>query len=92
MLNKIQAETNILAEFDIYGINPKKECSIPMLVGNVRSVLVDEKGNKSSEIDMLAYFALTNKVPLIIGFKDLLSNFRVCFDQNNDDAFIVVEE
>jgi len=86
MWNEI--DVRILTDYEIHGINPRKECSISVLVGRVDALFVDENGNQSGEIDMLAYLALTNKVPLLVGFKDLLSNFRVCFDQNNDEAFI----
>ena len=47
MWNEIDAE--ILTDYEILGINPKKECSISVLVGKVNAVIVDEKGNKEKE-------------------------------------------
>lgn len=88
----LEADTRILAEHDVYGINPREECSIPMLVGNIKSILVDEEGNQSRENEFLAYLALTNKIPLILGFKDLLSNFSLCFEQETGSAFIEIKE
>lgn len=38
------------------------------------------------------YFALTDEIPLIVGFKDLLSRFKIECDYKNKDAFIMTEE
>jgi len=84
--NEIDAE--VLTDYEIQGINPRKECSIPVLVGKVKAIILDEKGKQSEELDILAYLALTNKVPLLVGFKGMLSNFKVFFDQHNNNAFI----
>ncbi len=85
-----ESVVNILAEHEIYGINPREECSVPMLVGYIKCMLVDENGNKTSEFEILSYFSLTNKIPLIIGFKGLLSNFNICLNQRNNVAFMEV--
>jgi len=37
---------------------------------------------------MTAFLALTDEVPLIIGFKDNLSEFMVCFNRKKDIAFL----
>ncbi|MCK4613253.1 MAG: hypothetical protein KAU14_00495 [Thermoplasmata archaeon] len=88
MWNEIN--TRIVTDYEIFGLSHRKECLISVLVGKVTALIVDEKGNHSDELDTFAYLALTNKVPLIIGFKGLLSNFKVCFDQEKDNAFIEV--
>lgn len=68
-------------------INPKPECSIPIIIGKVKCVLLDERGNQTKETEIHAYLALTDEVPLILGFKDLLTEFRLCFSYP-DEAWI----
>ncbi len=56
-----------------------------MIIGKVNCILLDEYDNKSRELAIHAYLAMTDEVPLILGFKDLLSKFRVCFDYGEND-------
>jgi len=44
-------------------------------------------GNQTKETEIHAYLALTDEVPLILGFKDLLTEFRLCFSYP-DEAWI----
>jgi hypothetical protein len=48
---------------------------------------LDEEGNQSKELEVLCYFALSNLVPLIVGFRDILENFKVYFDYKDNIAF-----
>ena len=82
------AKTELLAEHEVYGINPSKECRIPVKVGKIKGVLVDEEENQSGEIEMLSYLALTTKIPVILGFKDLLTEFKICLDYSENEAFL----
>jgi len=82
------AKTELLVEHEVYGINPSKECRIPVKVGKIMGVLVDEEENQSGEIEMLSYLALTTKIPVILGFKDLLTEFKICFDYGENEAWI----
>ena len=76
-----------IARHSVKGIIPKKECSIEVIIGKIKLKLIDEE-NESDEMEIYAYLAMTDEVPLIIGFKDLLSRFRVCFDYGENEAFI----
>ena len=71
----------------VQGINPKPECAIPIIIGKVKCILLDETGNQTKETDIHAYLALTDAVPLILGFTDLLSVFRLSFNYP-DEAWI----
>jgi len=73
---------------EIKGINPKEECSIPVNVGKVKCSLLDRDDNITKELNIFAFLALTDEVPLIIGFKNLLSEFKVSFDYREKEAFI----
>jgi hypothetical protein len=80
-------ETTILTEQEIRGINPRKECTLPALIGKTKCILLDEEGNQSKELEVLCYFALSNLVPLIVGFRDILEKFKVYFDYKDNTAF-----
>ncbi|PKP56299.1 MAG: hypothetical protein CVT88_02410 [Candidatus Altiarchaeales archaeon HGW-Altiarchaeales-1] len=86
------SDVKILAEHRAYGINTKEECTIPVKVGKVKCILVDEEGNQSEEMEILSYLALTNTVPIILGFKDLLERFKLCFDFYEKEAWIEQKE
>jgi hypothetical protein len=62
------------------GINARPECQIPASLGRVRCFLTDETGQLSPELNVPSFLAKTDRVPLILGFANLLSRFRVCFD------------
>jgi hypothetical protein len=74
--------------FDIQGISSRAECRVPCDVGKITAQFIDESGNASKELKMTAFLALTDEVPLIIGFKDILSEFNVCFNRKKDIAFL----
>jgi len=80
--------TKKTGSFDIQGISSKKECRVPCGVGQITAQFIDELGNTSKELKITAFLALTDEVPLIIGFKDILSEFKACFNQKKDIAFL----
>jgi len=81
-------ETEILTDHEAYGINPGKECSIQVLVGKVKCILVDNENNQSDELEILSYLAITNKIPLIIGFRDVLENFDIHLNFKDKTAYL----
>ena len=46
-------------------------------VGRINIVLCDEYGNIGSEREIFAYFAFTDKIPSIIGFKNVLEQMTL---------------
>lgn len=72
----------------IQGIAAREECSIPVIIGKVYGQLLDEEGNQFKESEILSYLALTDEVPLIIGFKDLLDKFKGYFDYQGKEAYL----
>lgn len=57
---------------------------IPVNVGYVKAKLIDKDENESKEIKFLSYLAFTNKVPLILGMRNLLEEFdlHILFSKN----------
>jgi len=73
----IQSDVEILTDHEMRGIVEKPECSTHVSVGRINIVLCDEYGNISSEREIFAYFALTDKIPIIIGFKNVLEQMTL---------------
>lgn len=69
------------------GINDRPECRIPASLGKARCFLTDETGQLSPELNIPCFLAKTDRVPLILGFANLLSRFKICFDYEDDEAF-----
>lgn len=86
------AKVEHITDHYLQGVIPKKDCTIPVSIGRVSCVLLDRQGNVSSELEMLAYLALTDEIPLVLGFKDLLSRFKVCFDYDKREAYIEIKD
>jgi len=81
------ADVKRLGSHSVGGIISKQECVIPVIIGKVDIRLIDEE-NQTEKINIHAYLALTDEIPLIIGFKDVLSSFRICFDYKKDAAWL----
>ncbi len=75
-----------ISEHKIKGIQKSEECTIPVIVGKVICVLADRYGNVSEEMKIHAFLAKTDSVPLILGFKDLLSKFEINFNYKDRTA------
>ncbi len=84
----LDIDPEILAEHEIQGISPRKECTVPALVGNVKCVLIDDEANQSKELKILSYLALTNLVPLIIGFRNILEIFTFHSNYSINEAYL----
>ena len=61
---------------------------IPVKVGIIHCKLIDWEGNTTKERNIHSYLALTDRVPLIIGFKDLLAHYITYFDYQSKKAYI----
>ena len=85
-------DINVMANYEIKGLNPRRECAIPSIIGKVVCILSDDQGNQSEEIETISFLTYTNEIPLIIGFKNLLSKFKVCFDYAKEDAYLMEEK
>ena len=72
----------IIAEHKTSGIVPNE--NIPVNVGYITANIIDENGNISKDIKFLSYLEFTNKIPLILGMRDLLEKFNlhILFSQN----------
>jgi len=81
-------DVEILTDYRITGVVPKEGCSLPVKIGKLKCILLDKEGNQSKEMETIAYLPETSEVPLILGFKKLLENFRLTFDYRANHAFI----
>ena len=76
-------------DHSVQGIVPKKECSLPVKVSNIRGVLFDDELNHTNEVEFYAFCAMSDRVPLILGFKSLLERFTICFNISSGIAYLV---
>lgn len=76
-----------LGEYKMFGLSKKEECSIPVDIGKITCIIVDESGNQTNELDIFAFLAQTDQVPLILGFKGLLERLNVVFNFNKNIAY-----
>ncbi len=81
-------KTEIISDHYVRGLVPKPECKIDVKVGWVTGRIADEKGNLTPEIKFRAFLALTDNIPLIVGFKDLLEKYLIHIDPTANQAFI----
>jgi len=77
---------DVVAEHKMSGAVPDK--ILPVNVGYVKGKFIDEYGNESKEIRFLSYLTFTNKVPIILGIRDLLEKFDLCILFSQNKAYI----
>lgn len=84
-------ETSIIQElmpYSISGLVPNPECSLPVTIGHLTCRLLDEE-NITPPIPFKAYLAHTDKVPVILGFADMLERFHISIDFQKNNAFLL---
>lgn len=75
-------------EYRMFGIAKNDECGIPVEIGKVTCIIVDESGSQTKELNIVAFLAGTDKVPLIIGYKDVLEKINVVSRFSQDIAYV----
>ncbi len=78
----------LVEDAPIIGVSKRRACQIPASFGVVKGQLVDADGNASAVRSFRAYLASSDRVPLILGFADLLSEFPVHFDYRGREAWV----
>lgn len=86
-----ELDVRILADHFVRGLVPREECKIDVRVGWVKGRIVDKEGNSTPQVEFRAFLALTDSIPLIVGFKDLLDKLRLEIDPATGRAFIETE-
>ncbi len=87
--HKIWKNTNheILATHDIAGLNPNEECKLSVNVGRINIVILDEKKATNGR-RVFAFLGMRDDLPLVLGFKNLLSEFKICFNYQKREAYL----
>ncbi|MEM4298544.1 MAG: hypothetical protein QW815_09285 [Nitrososphaerota archaeon] len=52
------------------------------------AVFLDKLGNRTKQIMFRAYLAPTDEIPIVLGFKDLLEKFQVCFNFSEKKSYL----
>ena len=74
--------------YSMRGIVPREECKVPVDIGKIHCVLLDEEGNRTKEMNVYAFLAFSDFIPIVFGFKLLLEYFKICFDCEEDNAWL----
>ena len=84
-----ECENEVLGEYKIKGLVPKKEAYINVKIANVYCVLLDEH-NTTKTLPIKAYLSLEARVPLVLGFESFLSNAKLCSDFPTRSGYIEI--
>lgn len=84
-----EIEKEILGEYKIQGIVPKKDSYLPVKIANVFCVLMDEK-NVTDTLKIKAYLALEEKAPLVLGFENIISRANLYINSKNSEGYIEI--
>jgi hypothetical protein len=83
-----EVEYTKLGRHEVRGIVPRPECTLPVTVGRLQCRLVDNQGHRTKPLEIQAFLAPTDKISLVLGFKDLLAEFAHHYDYRTDTAYI----
>lgn len=83
-----ESECAKIADHKVRGIVSERECSMEAKLGRLTGRVLDWEGNQTNDLEMYAFLAPTDRVPLIIGFKGLLSELSAHLDYPNKEAYI----
>ncbi|UCE73545.1 MAG: hypothetical protein JSV56_11030 [Methanomassiliicoccales archaeon] len=70
------------------GIVHKKECMVPVDIGKIKCVLLDRKGNETRDLDVISFLAPTDDIPIVLGYRDLLTEFKICLGYKKNIAYL----
>lgn len=82
-----EIDARVFSNYRISGIVPNKECSLPVKVGKAACTIIDKKSS-TGVLNINAYLTLTDKVPLIIGFDNLLTDLKLVSDYRSKTAYL----
>lgn len=84
------SQVKVLDRTIIRGLIPKEECAMEVDVGEISVKLLDRK-NETGCLKIKAYFAPTNRIPIILGLHSLLVKSDVFFNILKKEGYIRVE-
>ncbi|KPV62161.1 MAG: hypothetical protein AOA65_2053 [Candidatus Bathyarchaeota archaeon BA1] len=61
-------DAQILGDYFVRGLVPKKECVLEVKVGWLTGIIIDEQGNTTPETKFRCYLAPSDEVPIVLGF------------------------
>lgn len=84
-----EIEKELLGDYKIQGIVPKKDSYLPVKIANVFCVLMDER-NVTDKLKIKAYLSLEEKAPLVLGFENIISQARLYIESENNEGYIEI--
>jgi hypothetical protein len=80
-------EKEIIGQYKIRGLVPKKDAYIDVKIANISCVLFDEH-NASGVLAIKAYLSMEPNVPLVLGFEGFLSKAKLYSDFQAKQGYI----
>ncbi len=84
-----EIEKEILGEYKIQGIVPKKDAYLNVKIANIFCVLMDEK-NVTERLKIKAYLSLEEKAPLVLGFENIISKAKLYVNSESNIGYIEI--
>jgi hypothetical protein len=70
------------------GVKPTKRCQVRADLARVTCVLADREGHETQPLEIPAYLAHSDRAPLLVGFAELLTRYRMLVDPTTGEAWL----
>lgn len=84
-----EIEKEVLGEYKIQGVVPKKDAYLSVKIANIFCVLMDEK-NATDILKIKAYLSLEEKAPLVLGFENIISKAKLHINPEINESYIEI--
>jgi len=81
-------DIEILGEHKLQGLISRKKCSLNVKIGRLSIKLIDKKGNETPYFFIKAYLANINRVPLLLGLRDLPKNVKFHLEVSKNNCYL----
>ena len=81
-------DVEILGEHKLQGLISRKSCSLNVKIGKLSIKLVDKSGNETPYFTIKAYLANINRVPLLLGLRDLPKKIKVHLEISKNNCYL----
>lgn len=82
------AEIEVLGDYDLFGLNSKKECKVESKFAFVKGFLSDDMFNFTQELRFPALLATKDLELTVLGYKMLLEQFTLCCNIQSRLAYL----
>jgi len=81
-------EIDILGKHKLQGLISRKKCELSVQIGKVPIKLVDKLGNETPYFPIKVYLANINRVPLLLGLRDLPKGVTINLELSKNNCYL----